>query len=356
MTKATMITLARESRGLSQSQLATQLGMAQGSLSKIEGGLIECPPEVVVRIGEKLRYPPAFFDAPGERHGAGTAVLHFSYRRRQALGARELRRIEAQLNLVRMNVATLLRSVEADGPRMRLPSLLPEEVRGGAVQIARMVRATWLVPSGPLRNVTELIEATGSIVVPFHFGTALVDATSISLPDMPALIFTNRDLRGDRLRFTLAHELGHLVMHPMPTPAMEDEANRFASELLMPASDIGPALNGMDLQKAAALKRLWHVSMAAIIRRAHTLEKLSDDQYKRLLIRMSSLGYRDREPQELDVEIERPRLHKALIDSHLGTLGYSLRELCQLLAIFEDDFEALHGAIAGSGLRVVKNA
>lgn len=91
---------------------------------------------------------------------------------------------------------------------------------------------------------------------------------SYKVAGLPPLIFINKNQPVDRYRFTLAHELGHLVMHRAPTPTMEDEANAFAAELLMPASDIYNDLRNISIEKAAALKPFWRTSMAALFYRA----------------------------------------------------------------------------------------
>ena len=82
----------------------------------------------------------------------------------------------------------------------------------------------------------------------------LVDAAHLWLAGLPPLFFVNENLPGDRLRWTLAHEVGHAVMHRNPTGDVEGEANRFASEFLMPRDQIAHQLDAITLEKAAALK------------------------------------------------------------------------------------------------------
>jgi Zn-dependent peptidase ImmA (M78 family) len=83
----------------------------------------------------------------------------------------------------------------------------------------------------------------------------------------------NVEQPADRMRFTLAHELGHLVMHhDQPTQSMEQEANEFASAFLMPARDIRPHFaRRVDLRLFAELKPVWRVSMASLLMRARSL-------------------------------------------------------------------------------------
>ena len=98
-------------------------------------------------------------------------------------------------------------------------------------------------------------------------------------------------------RWTLAHEIGHIVMHSFPTgDNLEEEANTFASEFLMPAAEIAGDLSNMTLPKAAALKSQWKTSMQSNIYRGHQLGKINDKQYESLFRKMSYKGYRTCEP------------------------------------------------------------
>jgi Zn-dependent peptidase ImmA (M78 family) len=156
------------------------------------------------------------------------------------------------------------------------------------------------------------------------------------------MIFINESMPWDRIRWTLAHELGHILMHRLPTPNMEEEADRFASEFLMPASVIRPELSDLSLVQLASLKPRWKVAMSALLRQALALKKITERQYRYLWMRMSSLGWKTREPEELDILAEHPFLIKEFINLHLNTLKYSIQELCDVLGIYEDEFSSLY--------------
>ena len=137
------------------------------------------------------------------------------------------------------------------------------------------------------------------------------------------------------MRFTLAHELGHLVMHRFPTPEMETEANEFASALLMPANEMRAALMGrkIRLEVLAALKPEWKVAMQALLMRVSALGLIEPNQGRYLWQKIGSHGWRLREPPELDFPREAPSVLPRIIKSHVNDLGYSGDELASLLRI-----------------------
>ncbi|MBR8335545.1 ImmA/IrrE family metallo-endopeptidase [Burkholderia ambifaria] len=342
-----MIVLGREARELTQSALAQRLGVGQGTLSKIEGGLLTCPPEVLTKISESLGFPEEFFTALEEIHGVGTEAHHCLYRRRAAVPAKTLKRIEAEINIRRMNLSSLLTSTEIR-PATTIPSLAIGDYNDDPAEVARALRIYWKMPSGPVDNVVRLIERAGGAILPHDFGVEGVDATSIRIPGLPPLFFYNPNLTGDRLRFTLAHELAHIVMHEVPHPNIENEADQFAAEFLMPAREIGIHLSGLTLPKAAQLKPYWKVSMAAIVYRAKTLGKITDAQYRYLFYQIGAGNIRKREPASLDIPVELPTLQTNLLTFFRKELGYSTAELAKLFRITESEFDRFYSSRSAS--------
>lgn len=331
-----MVILAREARGLTQKELAQRLTISQGQLSKVESGVLEVPDTILTKLADVLDFPEHFFAQTEPIYGPGTGEMF--HRKRQSLSQKVLNKIHAELNIRRMHIATLLRGVDIDHT-FHFDDIStfanPEDV-------ARAVRASWQMPRGPVQNLTQVIEEAGGIVVACNFKTTLLDAISRWYPKMPPLFFTNMDSSGDRLRFTLAHELGHLFLHSAPNPCMEDEANRFAAEFLMPAQDITASLYGLTLDKLASLKRHWKVAMSALLHRAQELGTISQRMAKRLWVQMSKAGYRIREPVELTVPIESPNLLQEIIGLYRGELQYSVPQLGHALALNDHEVRSLY--------------
>jgi len=321
-----MLVLARESRGLNQNELATMVGISQGEISKIESGLREPSADQIGRFARVLRYQEDFLYVTDAVRNFGSSCVY--HRKRKTTSERVLRRILAMVNVCRIQVRRLLQSVEIDADNKFSPFDI-EEHSGNVERIAQSVRAVWRMPPGPVQNLTREIEDAGGIIVRCDFGTPKVDAVSQWLPDLPPMFFVNMAIPTDRLRFTLAHEIGHVIMHQVPTEDMEHEADRFAAEFLMPAREIRHQLRDLSLPKLASLKAFWKVSMAALLKRAGDLNTIGPRSKALLWTQMGRAGYRSIEP--VTIPTEEPSLLDEVITAHSKELGYSREEIGKLV-------------------------
>jgi Zn-dependent peptidase ImmA (M78 family)/DNA-binding XRE family transcriptional regulator len=328
-----MLQLARESRGLNRTELANSVDVTQPYISQIETGQRSPSDDVMKRICGTLKYPMSFFTQHDDVLGIGMSV--FFYRKKASTKVADIRRLEAEVNIRCLQVRRLLSEVDIQTPS-RIALLDIDEHAGDAETIAGLVRASWRLPVGPVKNLVRSIEKAGGIVFKFPFDTSEIDAVSQWPVDTPPLFFVNANAPADRMRFSLAHELGHVVMHQTASETMEDEANRFASEFLMPRKDIASDLGGMTLGKAASLKPLWRVSMAALIRRARDLGRLSQRDYQRLMRRLSATGQRKREL--VDIPGEEPHVLKQIIGELSDSCGYDRGDLARLTCVSLEDF------------------
>jgi Zn-dependent peptidase ImmA (M78 family)/DNA-binding XRE family transcriptional regulator len=358
-----MLTLARNARGVTQAELAGRLNLGQGTLSKYETGLIDPPKDFVGDVAEALGFPAPFFYEGGRPYG----MPPFHYRRRKKLSAKTLDRIVAEMNIRRLHLNKLLVSFEWR-TNVFIPEIDRDEYHGRGKSrltvedVARQVREMWMLPKGPIPNMVELLESKGGIVIPCDFGTDLLDTMSQRIDGMPILFFVNVDAPADRVRHTLAHELGHMVLHTTTLKTdeeMEDEADAFAGAFLLPADEIRPQLRRFDLRQIANLKGYWKVSMAAIAVRATRLSLITPYQSKMFWIEMSRLGYRKREPNEPPKEY--PSLFRQMVAFHLNKLGYTVSEVARLLHLRVAEFQEMYradvlGAPSGGRpqLRIVK--
>lgn len=341
---ADMLRVARQLRGFQQGDAAERLGVSQAMLSRIENKLTAAGDDLIQRAAAAYDLPFTFFMQPDPMLGAPVSV-HPMWRRKASVSAREMDQIIAELNIRLMHLRRLMQAVEVEGT-YPLPRIPIDEFNGDAEHVAGLVRAQWQLPAGPIPNLTRAVEAAGIVVVHSPLGGSAVDGVTFSAPGLPPLIVLNINQPGDRMRFTLAHELGHLVMHHnQPNQDMEQQANDFASCLLMPARDIRSYFDQrrIDLRLFAELKPVWRASMASLLMRARSLNLLAYNQERYLWQQFSIAKIRLIEPAELNITPETGTVPSDLIDAHVDKLGYSIADLAGLLHIKPHELQSLYG-------------
>jgi Zn-dependent peptidase ImmA (M78 family)/transcriptional regulator with XRE-family HTH domain len=334
-----LMLVARQARGLSQADLAEMLGINQGFLSKVENGLKEPSKDVIKRIAEALGFPESFFFQREEIYGLPVSV-HPLHRKKSSVGIRDLEVIHAELNIRIMNLKRLLQSVELC-PKLPMPHLDLEDYNEDIEKIAELVRNTWLLPRGPIENLTESLERAGCLVVWCDFSNIAIDGVTLSIYKMPTIIFLNRHRPSDRMRFTLAHELGHIIMHRIPNPNMETQADAFASALLMPYHDIKESFallgNRLTLEHLAYLKPIWRVSIQSLLMRGKDIRVINKNQSDYLWKQINYRRMRFQEPPELNFPPEEPRMLPTILKLHFDDLGYSISDLAKALHLYESE-------------------
>lgn len=347
-----MVGLRRRMIGMSQADIESETSISQAAISKIEQGLKEPSDDQIERLANALKCKKSFFFQREREYGPPISA-HPMYRKKASVGQKVLDKVIAELSVRLGHARTLLQTVDFE-PELQIPQYDADDYINRIDEVAAMVRRAWYVPNGPIRNLLEYIERAGILVVLSEMESAKIDGVSYQVPGLPPVIFLNKNMPGDRQRFSLAHELGHIILHRFPSPEMEQQADEFAAALLMPEEDIASELNGMTLKTAAQLKPYWRVSMGALIVRAKTLGKIDQGSYSWLWRQMAIQGYRTREPISLDFPPENPTLIDALFDNLTRNLEYSPDDLESVLHLAYSELCDLYGLKRNHGLRVVK--
>jgi Zn-dependent peptidase ImmA (M78 family)/transcriptional regulator with XRE-family HTH domain len=304
---------AREVRGFTQTALARQIGVHQSAIAQLEAGRIQPSPEVLAAISQHTSFPPTFFTRPS---GPDFPLGSLRFRARAAMTARQRRQAFWLAHTLYELMAQL--AARAELPAPRVPRL-----DGDPVAAAAMTRqALGLPPDQPIGPLIRTLERGGVWVV----------AVPVALPQREAfstwaggdastpVIVVTATTAGDRRRFSVAHELGHLALHQIPQGSLHDveqQADAFAAALLLPEAAMRQVLvPPITLTTLADLKARWGVSLQALIRRALTLECITPSHYRALYAQLGARGWRTQEP--LGVPVERPRALRQLAELLYG--------------------------------------
>lgn len=318
-----VLEILRRAQGLTQEELCTRAGVTQAALSRYENDQRMPDEETIGRLARELGVTRRFLMRNHSVRGALAVDVHM--RRQKTTKASAWRKLEARLNKHRLHASMLFEEVSLRAEQS-VPTFDPVDT--AAAQAALMVRAQWRMPIGPVRNLSRWLEAAGCVIFEEDFGTRRIDGLSQWVGDHPVLL-VNSAAPTDRKRLTLAHELGHLVLHNgVAVDDPEREANEFAAELLMPAHVIRAELRGITLGKLHDLKQVWGTSMQSLFERAFVLGLVTKDDRVKFYKAMNARGWKVTEPGSDRLPPERAEMVDAIADA-LRAKGLSIEDVAE---------------------------
>lgn len=303
---------ARELSGFTQEELAIKVDASQSTIARIENDSL-CPSEELLKaIARQTGFLPSFFEQEPIGDFSEGSLIYRSH----SLSSQEESRIYQYAKII-YEQARKMAMAYSLSPH-RLPAIDKEE----PANAARIVRTSFgLSPDTPIRNLTKIIENNGIILLTLPLVSANLDAFSTwaELDCQRPVIAIPLNKPIDRLRFSLGHEVGHLVLHrPIRSnlKVVDKEADQFASEFLLPEIAMRrELLTPVNLTSIAKLKPRWGTSMQALIYRARHLGIITERQFRYLFRQMGVRGWVKQEPPNLDLPTEKPQTVRRMAET-----------------------------------------
>lgn len=333
--------MARECRGMTMTALASAVdGLSQSNLSNYERGHGILSEQTKERIMRTLGFPMSFLQRRIEN---GVENAHYR-KRTAAVSAMQKKATDRKISLFAYLFDWMAAFVDIPPFTFKCVDL---EDGTSPERVAMQVRRQFKLGGEPLRDICRLLETNGVAVFFWDCDNDWFDGVSLITDNGTPLIIVNRNKPNDRIRFSLAHELGHILMHESidffvsEARDKEREANAFASELLMPAERIKGSLVGIGMRRLPSLKSYWKVSMAALLEKARSLGCIDGARYQYMRIEFSRNRWNKEEPAPVD--IDEPVIIRQMFSLLTDTLGFTVSEISEKSALAVDIVQEMDG-------------
>lgn len=310
---------ARLLRAMTITALAEITDISKQSISLYENGENKPEYQRTLALATALRVPTTFFFSEDVCR-TETPATYF----RSLASATKLTRASQSLKLeyVAKMYEALLEYI--DFPALDLPHIEysgmydlndPDSLEAMYQELeaaAMKVREYWGLGDGPIGDLQYILESHGIIVTGFDTTEDDIDAFSqrtILKNDEVCFIAVDQGRKPEgRIRFDMAHELAHLLIHPWSEDIdslskeefklRETEANVFASAFLLPRSTFGSEVSNYptELEYYLLLRKKWRTSIQAMMYRARQLGCMSGNQFQYMMRQVSKRGWRKAEP------------------------------------------------------------
>lgn len=332
--------LARNYFGLNQKEFAKKLEISQALVSNLEKSLKPLTEDVIEKL--KDEFGESFFSQV-----MSSPNLKVHYRASATVAKKYTDLFEARLLIISNKIEQLLEYVEI--PENKIPQKDLEDFQLDAEYLANEVRDYFGLGRKPIEDIIRLLESNGVIVYFFDYDfisaqNKSFDGVSFYVKGVPVILINDK-IQNARKVFTLAHELGHLIIHNhndffiSNERDMEKEANKFASEFLAPKNALRGEFTRLTTEKLFELKAYWKISVGALLYKAKETS-LTPDQYRRWVTFFAP--YRKNEPH--DISINKPVLLKKMFQvcqEDIGSEVEFFNEFGISKKIFEDVYSTL---------------
>lgn len=361
--QAARLVQARTGRGLTQSALSILIDRSSAAISRWENGDQLPESDALESLERQLNIPASWFLKPIPNYGDKP----FFFRSKAAISntARSVARTRIELT---NEISTTLQEW-VEWPAVNVPFLdatdylkiSDEDIEN----LAKDLRKLWKLGSGPISDITLLLENAGVVIAKEETGYTHMDGLSkwFDNDQRPYIFLAIDKANSVRQRFDLAHELAHLVLHRHLSDIefnakyklVETQADRFAGAFLLPSESFSAEISSPSLDTFIALKPRWKTSIGAMLFRTKQMGLISEDYALRLWKNYSARGWRRGEPGDNRVPFEDVKLMPRAINLLLSDGGFSPQRLITEIGLFRTDIERLCGLQAGYLLEATNN-
>ncbi|MCZ4337884.1 helix-turn-helix domain-containing protein [Shewanella colwelliana] len=334
---------ARKAAGLSMSALASEVGLSANAIKKYEHGTTMPSSSNLLKLAKALDVRTEYFFRPTKVKLEGV-----EYRKRASTPKKMLDRINGDV-LDQAERWQELLELYPDSvkpiPEFALPDELPQQITSleQAEDLAIQMRHAWDLGLNPIHDMIDTLEAKGVMIITTDVETnKKFDGLAGKIGSTPVVVISTAQ-SGDRQRFTLAHELGHLVVHGRLVEGIDEEkvCNAFAGAFLLPAQTLiehlGEKRRHIEPRELFMLKHEYGISMLAALFRAGQCGIITSATQKSLFMLFSKNGWRTQEPGKAYPH-ESTYLHKQLVYRALGEEYIGESKAAELLGMSVSSF------------------
>lgn len=333
---------ARKTSGLSLRALGEAIGVSQTAVNKYEKGLLTPDSTMLIKLAKALNVKVSYF-----MRSTTLELEKPEYRKKSSLSAKKLSVIEGKI------LDQIERRLELESffpkppvPLFSVPNNLPKKITSmdQIEGVAKTLREIWKLGMNPIPELVDVLESNGIRVFEIaESANSKFDGLAATVSGYPVIVISNK-WSGDRQRFTMAHELGHLILNGKLSKELEKDeeqaCNRFAGAFLLPDEaikmELGEYRNRLELQELLLLKQEYGLSMIATLYRSLDLKIIKAGYHRQLIIAFSKRGWRKEEPQPY--KPEEPHHFKQLIFHALAEEYIGESKAAELLGMSVRDF------------------
>lgn len=339
----TRLKLARKMAGMSLQDLSDKLEnmVAKQSLNKYEQGLMNPTSEVLLALSKALNVKPDYF-----LKKAILEIKEISFRKKAKLSKKDEESIiEKSRDYVERFIE--IENIFGINPEFHNPLKIIKIINKDDVELAaNKLRELWELGNNPISNLVEMLELKGIKVLLIDHNDDIDGLSFLTSNAIPVVVVNNNLKSIERLRFTIIHELAHLLLIfedsiTSDPKQIEFLCHYFTSCFLIPSNMLIEMVGGshrtyISIKELEGIKEYYGISIRATLHRLKELSVISPSYYQRWVIYLSKTYGPKGEPGNYN-GTEKIRIFEQLVNRALAEELISLSKGASLLNISVND-------------------
>ncbi len=272
---------------LSLQDLADLTGVSKQMISKYEKGDSMPSSKILILLAKSLKVNIDYFFTP-----SSIALGEVNFRKKSTFS---VAKINALKEAIKIRLSTYIEienilNVNHTNPlyKKKVESINDIEA------IVYALRNDWEIGLDPIHNIIQLLEDKGIKIIEIDEPENYFDGLATVVNKQYPVIVVNKNFNVERKRFTLLHELGHLLLDvPVGNIKLEEKVcNRFASEFLFPShwviKEFGAKREGISLIELIEVQKKYGISIQAIMYRLLENDVISESRVSAFYRKLNS--------------------------------------------------------------------
>lgn len=333
--------------------LAEIVGVTRQAISKYERGISKPTIDVLLAISKSLNFPLEFFYKNEFETMAKSSPLFF--RSNANIAKKSKTACKSFIKLTNDVKIQLEDYVDFPCVELSVTDLDYEDLSFADIEnLALQVRKAWGIDNAPVGDLIGLLENNGVIVSQLYADEKVfkgIDAFSCWKNATPYILYNPSRKSAVRIRFSILHEVGHLIMHSSLSEEdatkkavidfVDQQADQFAAAFLMPVTSFPDEIYGSSLAAMTVIKEKWGVSISAILKRCESLGLLTDNQLTYLKKQMTIKKYWHKEPLDDQIKLSGPELLRDAVLMLIENKILSKESFLSLTALSNEDLKSI---------------
>ncbi|NBB31542.1 helix-turn-helix domain-containing protein [Cellulophaga sp. BC115SP] len=278
---------ARILQAMSLQDLADRIGVSKQMISKYEKGDSIPSSKMLIKLAKALEVKMDYFFLP-----SSVELGEINFRKKNSFSIKKINSLKEKIKIELSNYLEIENILQINNSFENPIKRRKVSATNDIEEIVSNLRIEWEIGFDPIHNIIQLLEDKEIKIIEINEPENNFDGLATIINGKYPVVVLNKTFSVERKRFTLLHELGHLLLELPECDVKFEEniCNRFAAEFLFPQNlvikEFGNKRESISFRELVEVQKKYGISIRAIIYRLKDANIFSENRltefYKKL--------------------------------------------------------------------------